>query len=481
MNKRFLQFSFIAVIALFITLVSLQGISLTASTDGEIDGELTSKNYNNRASVTNFVLKNATGNAIAAGGSIDPNTDLTAEVTITDPDTIDDLNSVKFYFHYEDGGNGVSSPGALSLDLADETDNTGSIFVAEWTLDSGSVTLISEGGSSFTWSLNSYTVPSSTSDFEGTDFTFVINFTVSKVADFSSDADWFFGTSINDGKESLESGSDENDVVDKALKINTGSTTDDSFSGFKMAFYGEINLSQTNISWSGVRAGDAFNSVTSDAILTDTTYISNAPYDTRIKSSAEWDAVITEEKVNDVLSGSAVDNSTSINDFTTRYNTDFPQNKLSTTGAISDLIGAPYANANTVINSISGSSVSWASIDFLFLLPQPSNDANLVGATLITDSGVIIDSAGFTEQFFMIGYDERTLTNTHTLTIGPTDYALLGTGDDWRQFLPDTNNAQNATDEDGDTNSLTLFLYLSSVFQNAQYSGTISLQITNNP
>jgi len=474
MKKRFLQFSFIAVLALFITMVSLQGISITASTDGEIDGELTSSNYNNRASVTGFTLLDSEGQVNDAE-VLNPNTSVTAQVTISDPDSIADLNSVKFYFYYDETSH--TTAGGLNLNLSAVTDATGSQFVAEWTRDSEAISVVS-GGATFTWLLNSFTAPSITADYEGTDFTFEINFRISKVAPFTQVDDWFFGTVINDGRESLDSTSDPLDVIDKALLIGTGSTEGDP-SSFDMAFYGEIDLSQTNISWSGVRAGDDFsNTPTSSAVLSQTKYISNNNFQTNIKSSEVWNAVITEEKVIEVLSGTAVDgDSTAITNFISQYNSSFnPDLNDSGSGSINDLIGATYADANTVINAISGTSVSWASIQFL--LPQPSDDANLVGATLITAANVI-DESGFTEQFFMIGYDDQDLSLSNEIDVGGNDYGLLGTGTDWRRFLPDSNNSQSATEENGVTNDLTLYLYLSSVFQNAQYSGTISLQITN--
>ena len=241
MKKRFLQFSFMAVLALFITMVSLQGISLTASTDGEIDGELTSSNYNNRASVTDFALLNATGSAINAGGSIDPNTTIKAEVTIEDPDTLEDLNSVEFFFHYDTSTiNGSSTPGALSLVDSIQTDDSGNQFVVEWTRDSG-ISVVTNGDTD-TWGfdVNAQEVPT---DFSLTEFKFEIKFVVSKVAPATSSDEWYFGTKIIDGRVSLDSGTEPNPIFDEGLVVGTGSSITVPPSGFDMNFYGEVDLS----------------------------------------------------------------------------------------------------------------------------------------------------------------------------------------------------------------------------------------------
>ena len=466
MKKRFLQFSFIAVSALFITMVSLQGISLTASTDGEIDGELTSSNYNNRASVTDFDLLNATGSSIGAGGSIDPSTNVTAQITIEDPDSLDDLNSVEFFFHY-DTTSTPSTPGALSLVNTIQTDDSGDQFVVLWTRDSGTATI---QGSSGTWALVNSTVPAV---YTGTSFVFELQFTISKVAPFTSGDEWYFGTEIIDGRVSLDSGTEPNPIFDEGLVVGTGSSITVPPSGFDMNFYGEVDLSSatSNVSWSGVRAGDDFNSASSSALISDIKYISNANYHTNIKSSEIWEAVITQEIVNDVLSGSAVDGDTdAITAFVDQYNSTFTSKPDLSGSTIDSLIGVTYGDANTVINAVAA---TWAGIEFL--LPQPSVGANLTGASLVTTSGVI-DTEGFTEQFFMIGYDEDNLSSQVLVD----SKAILASGNDWREFYPDgLDSQQDRTDEDGDLESLTLYLRLSSVFQNAQYSGTISLQITN--
>lgn len=473
MNKGILKLSILAVFALLITMASFQGFSIIASEDGEIDGELTSSNYNNRASVDDFDLLHD-GSSIGAGNSIDPNTFITAQVTVIDPDSIDDLNSIKFFFYYDTTT--ASTPGALTLNESDETDDTGSQFVAEWTRASESISVV-ENQDSFTWEINSFTAPAVTADYDADTFTFEIEFRVSKVANFTSSDEWYFGTVIDDGRVSLDAGSDDTNVVDKGLVVDTGSSTSVSPSGFDINFYGEIVLSQDNVSWSGVRAGDTFSSTSSSAVLSGTQYIANNTYETNIKSSEIWEAVITQEKVNEVLSGSAVDGDTDALDaFETAYNASFSSVTIS---EINDLIGITYGDANAVIAALEApASATWSGIQFL--LPRPSAEANLTGAALVTEAGVI-DTTGFTEQFFMIGYDGSnglSLTNTVTDT---DEYGLVGTGD-WRQFLPDSllgSGSQDQTDEAGDTENVTLYLYLSSVFQNAQYSGTISIQIVN--
>lgn len=468
MKKSILKISIIASFAFITSLIMFQGIAVIAEQDGEIDGELTSSNYNNRARVIDFDLLDASGSSIGAN-PIDPNTNVTAQVTVEDPDTLDDLNSIKFFFHYDETSP-VNTPGALGLDTSSVTDLTGDRFVFEWTRTSGAISVLgSTTGQGSTWDVVSSTVPAV---YTATTFTFEIEFTVSKVAPATTANQWYFGTDINDGKESLDSGVEPNNIIDEGLLVGTGSSITAAPSGFDMNFFGEISFAQSNLSWSAVRAGDTFDSASSAATLSGITFISNDTYITNIKSSEIWEAVITQETVNEIISGTAVDDSDVIEAFTDNYNANFTP-KISTTGAISDLIGVTYADANTVINNISVSSVSWASIEFL--LPQPSTGANLTGAALVTEAGVI-DELGFTEQFFMLGYEGNDLSLTNSVgTKG-----LLGTGTDWREFYPNgITSDPSRTFESGDTEAVTLYLQLSSVFQNAQYSGSIALQITN--
>lgn len=469
MKRNILNKFLIAGVLMLATLISLQSTTVIAeggeTDDDEVDGELTSQNYNNRASVIDFDLADSSNSTtVDSGTSLDPNTSYTAQVTIKDPDTIRDLNSVKFYFYYQDIES-PSTPGALTLTQSAVTDDTGSQFVVEWNTTTNAIQVVSSGAIN-TWDLVSNTVPSST-DFDGTDFIFEFEFKISKVATETSDANWFFGTVISDGAESLESGVDDELIVDKGLLLSTGSSITNPPSKWSMNFYGEIELTQSNVSWSGVAAGADFDETNSEATLSGTTYIANGAYSTRIKSSALWNAMITEENVNQLISGFS---NTAIDAFTEQYNNDFSSTPTTTTGAITDLVGIPYHEANQVIEEIDGDHDTWEEIEFL--LPESSEGSNLIGASLVTGSSVI-NGAETKEQFFMIGYDSNELNLPNT----EGNFELVGT--EFRQFVPNGSPTQSHTLEAGDMEALNLHLYLSEVFQNAQYKGTLTIQITN--
>lgn len=477
MNKRLRKLGIILTIALCITLASIQGLSVLASNGGDIDGDFTTNNYNNRASIDNFNLLDANG-PLESGESLSPNSSVTAQVTVNNPDTIGDLNSIQFFFYYDTT---VATPsGALTLDLDSATNASGTQFLAAWSHTSEAIEVVSNGDDS-SWSITAFTAPSISADYESLSFTFEFEFTVSKVANFTESEDWYFGTVMTDGRNSLESGVDGDAITDKGLVIGTGSSSTVSPSGFDMNFYGEIILGQTTLSWPSVEAGDSFASASNSAVVSGTKYIANNTYETNIKSPDSWDAVITQEVVDELLAGGDLDdNSDAFSAFDTSYNDFFSSKQIG--NDINDLIGITYQEANQVIEAIKTDETDWAGIEFL--LPTSSSGSNQTGASIITGSADEINTAGFKEQFFMIGYDQgdNGLNLDHTITESGKTYGILGSSGEWRPFLPDSmlsDGTQSQTNESGVTRDLTLYLYLSSIFQNAQYKGTISMQIIN--
>jgi len=475
MKKRFLQFSFIAVLALFITMVSLQGISLTASTDGEIDGELTSSNYNNRAYVSAFNL--TTGGAqVGTGTNLDPQSDYTVEITVTDPDTIDDLNSLEVRFFYADVDLGSSTPAAVQSAFedprSDSVDNSGDAFVVVWNKDDASFTISDGGITGYSWDLidGSSVVPSG-SDYDLTEFKFVFEFKISEVAKQSTgNVRWYFGTIINDGNVSLDLGADDTDVVDYALKLGSHENMSaETPSGYAMNWYGKITVSTQSIGWEDVSAGEKFDGANSTQTISGITFVSNGGYESQIKSSELWEAVLTASQAAVLFDGFTEQD---FIDFESQYNG--LQDLSSHTG--SALAGLTYNTINTV--SVSVASITNGSVwnGFEVLLPQSSDNANLTGATIITESGVI-NGVNFREQYFLIGYAFDTNGNNNVAETTVDGFNLVGT--DFRGFKPTAGYAQVRTDETGHDVDLDLKLYLSDVFQNARYKGLLTLKVTN--
>jgi hypothetical protein len=384
MKKAFLTKFLLAGLCLIAGTITLSHISVLAEEGpvDDVDGQLTSQNFNNRASVTNFGLEDSAG-GVNPGSDLTPSQSYTVSIEVSDPDTIADLNSFEIRFFYFEGS--PSTPGALSsaFNGAQKTDATGNALVMEWNVTTQAMNIVSEGAV-FTWEILNSTVPAI--NLNATEFTFEVEFRISKVAQESDPASlkWYFGTIINDGKLSLVSGSDPIDVVDFGLVVTTGSSITEAPSGWNMSWYGEVVVSPgTSIAWDDVPSGVTFGGENSNQTLSGINFISNGNYNTNIKSTATWEAVITEDLAESVFSGFTSDDITAL---INGYNALFTNaNLVGTTEAA--FVGVTFDNVNQAANSISDSAVTWAG--FQVLLPQSSPSANLTGASLVTGPSVL--------------------------------------------------------------------------------------------
>lgn len=479
MLKRFKGFKFISIFLILLIFATVQSLRIVAN-NGNIDGDFTTSNYNNCASVENFNLVTSEG-PLEVGESLNPNTPVTAQISVLNPDTIDDLSEIKFFFYYDTTD--AATPGALTLDIASTTNKDGSMFMAQWTHNSTEI--IADSTNDTSWTINAFTAPAIASDYAATSFVFEFEFTISKVANFTENEEWYMGTSIIDGRESINGG-DVSPVIDKGLIVGSGSSKSLSPSAFNMNFYGEIiaDGNQASASWPDMTAGDTFASDKSSTNVQGIELIANNDYRTQIKSGDHWEALITTEFADALLKNTELDdNSDAYSAFETTYNELFrdSDNPKSIGNNIHDLAGIKFSEANAVIDAIKAEETDWEGVEFL--LPKTSADSNRTGASIATNPDVI-GTDEFNAQSFLIGYETGTngLSLTNTLTEADVTYGIIGTNDDWRPFLPDSlldSGNQTQTDETGVSRNLTLYLYLSDVFQNAQYAGTISIQIVN--
>ena len=464
MKKSLLTKFLLASLCLIAGTISLSHISVLAEEGpfDDVDGELTSQNFNNRASVTNFGLEDSAGEVVNPGSALTPSQSYTVSIEVSDPDTIADLNSFEIRFFYFNGT--PATPGALSTEFngAHNTDATGDALVMEWNVTTQAMNIVSSGAV-FTWEILNSTVPAINES--ETSFKFEVEFRISKVAQFSTpnDLKWYFGTIINDGKVSLNSGSDPEDVVDFGLVVVTGSSVTEAPSGWNMNWYGEVVVSEeAKISWDDVPSGVTFGGENSNQNLSGINFISNGDYVTNIKSTSTWEAVITEDLANTIFSGFTP---TDIEALIDGYNTLFTNaNLIGTTEAA--FVGVTFDNVNQAANSISDTAVTWAG--FQVLLPQSSPSANLTGASLVTGPSVL-NTAGLTEQFFAIGFDYNTAGDAGPFYVG-TDFV---------GFKPTNDYSQVRTTELGHDYDLLLKLALSNVFQRARYEGKLTVQIIN--
>ncbi len=147
-----------------------------------------------------------------------------------------------------------------------------------------------------TWSLNS----SNVSQFENglTTYEFVIEFTVSKVAQAA--ADWGITINVMD---------DYRDEVFAPLPTLDSA----SLNNLSIAWYGEIQLSSENLSWGSIAHDTSYSSLSSLA-TSSVKIISNGSYDLSAKSSESWlGSSVSDHQTQDLQAALVSDSSLDIN------------------------------------------------------------------------------------------------------------------------------------------------------------------------
>lgn len=426
-----------------------------------IDVHVTSQNYNNPTKVIDLKLLNGLGEVVVPGTPLTPQESYTVKIEVFDPDTIGDLNSFAIKFFYFSGAPTTSQDLSSAFNTILSTESMGAALVMEWNVTSQTMDVVSTGAFT-TWEIIDSTVPAP--DLVATEFTFEVTFKISKIAHESDSVNlnWYFGTSINDGKLSLDSGSAPTDVVDFGLKTGTGSTNFEAPSGWSMNWYGEVTVSpDASIAWEGVLAGRDFQE---GQTLSGINFISNGNYQTNIKSTETWDAVITTDLANIVF---ALPITTSQLDvLLNKYNELFvlgtPPVETGTTPL--DFVGLSFDKINQTAFALAIE--PW--LDFQVHLPQSSPSSNLTGASLISEPN-LLNTPGYTEQFFAIHYE-----------FSPNEGLMpFYVGSEFVGFKPSADYSQTITPELGHDYEILLMLALSDVFQNASYQGKLIVQIVN--
>lgn len=432
-----------------------------ADAHDDIDGQITSQNFNNPARVINLTLVDSTDAVLIPGTSLTPQASYTVKIEVFDADTIGDINSFGIKFFYFDGTPENAEVLSTKYQAALSTEPNGEALVMEWNVTTGAMNVIDTGASS-TWEIMDSTVP--THDLTDTVFTFEVTFKISKVAHESNTPtlNWYFGTTLNDGRLSLDSGSAPVDVVDYGLVEGVGSDESNAPSGWSMNWYGEVTVSPSaSISWDDVLAGRTFQE---GQTLSGISFISNGNYQTNIKSSDTWEALITQELAEVIFAMPIT--TTELDVLLNKYNelfvTGTPPVVTGTTP--SGFVGLSFDKINQTALSLIV--VPW--IDFQIHLPQSSTFSNLTGASLVTE-GDLLNTPGFTEQFFALQFEFSPTAGTAPFYVG-TEFV---------GFKPTVDFNQTATNEIGHTYELLLMLGLSDVFQNGWYKGKLVVQIVN--
>ena len=464
MKKGMFKKSLMVTLTFLVILLSVSQQMVVAEHDPDkdtIDGKVTSQNYNNPARVIDLELFNGLGEVVVPGTPLTPQESYTVKIEVFDPDTIGDLNSFAMKFFYFSGTPATSEDLSAAFNTALSTESMGAALVMEWNLVSQTMDVVSTGAFT-TWEIIDSTVPAP--DLVATEFTFEVTFKISKVANESDSVNlnWYFGTSINDGKLSLDSGSASTNVVDFGLKTGTGSTDLEAPSGWSMNWYGEVTVSpDASIAWEGVLAGRDFQD---GQTLSGINFLSNGNYQTNIKSTETWDAVISTELANIIFALPIT--TTQLDVLLNKYNELFvlgtPPVETGTTP--SGFVGLSFDKINQTALALAIE--PW--LDFQVHLPQGSPSSNLTGASLISEPNVL-NTPGYTDQFFAIYYE-----------FSPNEGLMpFYVGSEFVGFKPSADYSQTTTHEFGHDYEILLRLALSDVFQNASYQGKLTVQIVN--
>ncbi|MDO8715877.1 MAG: hypothetical protein Q7J73_03595 [Dehalococcoidales bacterium] len=202
--------------------------------------------------------------------NLTPQLQYTVSVSVSDPDTINDLSTLVLKLYYDANGttnetefNGIS-PSANAQNSAVITWTATAPGATTYT---GSAALAPAGT---TWSLGTSTLPQDAPGFELTTFTFQFVFTVGKVATQTvNPARWQVAVKATD---SLGQTSFNKDAE-----------------GASMDFYGEINVPATTVNWGVLPPGTDFTATAAKKNLGVTvTYIANGAWDSKVSSGANW-------------------------------------------------------------------------------------------------------------------------------------------------------------------------------------------------
>jgi len=201
---------------------------------------------------------------ITPGGSMDPQVEYAVKVTVTDSDTLDDVNEVKVTIFYDSAGTDPTAPGIS---------DTQTCAIITWTKGSGWAIDPSAGT---TWVLVSASckVPSDMGQTTG---------------------DWW--AHFKPGKVATESGAaDDWDIYAKATDAAAGSG-ELYARDYEMNWYGEITVNTASVDWGTVVLGSDFAANEQTGISV--TYIANGAYNQQVKASSPWGTVPNQVTLNE--------------------------------------------------------------------------------------------------------------------------------------------------------------------------------------
>jgi hypothetical protein len=243
-------FSIIAVISLVLALSP--GVAFAAE-GGTAAGSFGCGN--SAPDVTVVTLYNVADETVT---SMTPQMEYYVKVTISDANTLNDLDTVKVYIYYD--ANGVYDDGDRP-----GTGNTQTCAILTWT--NPSTWTIDPTGGGATWTQETSTVPTLT----GASGDFEFHFKPGKVATESPDADeWHIYAVADDGT-----------ATDSLYQEDCN-----------MAWYGEITVNSGTVNWGSVTAGMDFGEgAPSENGSISVKYLANGAYDEKVAANSSWTGV----------------------------------------------------------------------------------------------------------------------------------------------------------------------------------------------
>jgi hypothetical protein len=275
MNKYLKSFKKCSTLLLAIfMLATIISPSVFASQTGAITGKF---GTTTAPVVTEILIHNAAAEALpttttVVPASLTPQQEYDIKVTVTDTDTIDELNNlVVKLWHDSDGNAHVES------DFNSKTADTQTAAIITWTR-SGNTAALTPGDT--TWSLVGSTLPTA---FEGTSFTFVFRVKIGKVATATTDnAKWQVAAKATDAGS-----------LNGYRAYNVSETY-----GLPMDWYGETTVPQDHeVVWGSLTSGINFNAdnakqrVFSGVDSNVISFIANGNYGEQVKAATSWTKV----------------------------------------------------------------------------------------------------------------------------------------------------------------------------------------------
>lgn len=240
----------VAIVVAVALLVAMLPTVVLAADNGSINGEFTLGDA--APTVDSVVLYESTGTSTVT--AMTPETEFVIKVTVTDTNSLNDLDHVKVTLYLDSDGtyNSGDVPGTGDA-------QTCAIMTAynsdDWATDNVS----SDFGTSTRWQFVSLTQPTDTSLSSGT---FEFKFEVGAVATMTTGStEWHIHAEANDG--TAVTGYQEN---------------------ITMAWYGELTVSGS-VSWSGITPGGDFTSQT--GTITEN-YVSNGAWVIKVAATSPW-------------------------------------------------------------------------------------------------------------------------------------------------------------------------------------------------